>query len=247
MRAIILGAGRGVRLQQNDTWHLPKCLLQFGGLSLLERHLRLLRNAAVEDVVLALGYRHQLVEAELDRLRWLPRPQIVLNPQYELGSVLTVHSVAEAMMRGGEVLLMDADVLYHERIMSALTAGTTPVNRVLIDREFEAGDEPVKVCVRDGVPIELRKLLAPDLVYDTIGESVGFFRFDEAGARRLAAIVAGYANSGRGHMPHEEAVRDLLQERSQQFEVTDVTGSPWIEIDFPNDVIRAAHEVLPQL
>ncbi|HEY4975534.1 MAG TPA: NTP transferase domain-containing protein, partial [Steroidobacteraceae bacterium] len=222
MRAIILGAGRGVRLQQNDTWHLPKCLLQFGGLSLLERHLRLLRNAAVEDVVLALGYRHQLVEAELDRLRWLPRPQIVLNPQYELGSVLTVHSVAEAMMRGGEVLLMDADVLYHERIMSALTAGTTPVNRVLIDREFEAGDEPVKVCVRDGVPIELRKLLAPDLVYDTIGESVGFFRFDEAGARRLAAIVAGYANSGRGHMPHEEAVRDLLQERSQRFEVTDV-------------------------
>jgi choline kinase len=26
-----------------------------------------------------------------------------------------------------------------------------------------------------------------------------------------------------------------------------VTGAPWIEIDFPTDVIRAAHEVLPQL
>jgi choline kinase len=247
MRAIILGAGRGVRLQHNDTWHLPKCLLQFGGLSLLERHLRLLHNAGVEDIVLALGYRHQLVEAELDRVRWQPRPHIVINPQYELGSVLTVHSVAEAMTRGGDVLLMDADVLYHERIMSALTAGKTPVNRVLIDREFESGDEPVKVCVRDGVPIELRKLLASDLSYDTIGESVGFFRFDEAGARRLAAVVASYADTGRGHMPHEEAVRDLLQERSQRFEVTDVTGNPWIEIDFPNDVIRAAHEVLPQL
>jgi choline kinase len=180
-------------------------------------------------------------------VRWQPRPHIVINPQYELGSVLTVHSVAEAMTRGGDVLLMDADVLYHERIMSALTAGKTPVNRVLIDREFESGDEPVKVCVRDGVPIELRKLLASDLSYDTIGESVGFFRFDEAGARRLAAVVASYADTGRGHMPHEEAVRDLLQERSQRFEVTDVTGNPWIEIDFPNDVIRAAHEVLPQL
>jgi choline kinase len=247
MRAIILAAGRGVRLQQNETWHLPKCLLQFGGLSLLERHLRLLRNTGVEEIVLALGYRHQLVEAELDRLRWQPRPQIVLNPQFELGSVLTVHAVADALTRGGDVLLMDADVLYHERIMTALAAGNAPVNRVLIDREFEAGDEPVKVCVRDGAPIELRKLLAAELMYDTIGESVGFFRFDEAGARRLAAIVAGYAEGGRGHMPHEEAVRDLLQERSQVFEVTDVTGSPWIEIDFPNDVVRAAHEVLPQL
>ena len=46
-------------------------------------------------------------------------------------------------------------------------------------------------------------------------------------------------------MPHEEAVRDLLRERSQVFEVADVTGAPWIEIDFPIDVLRAAHEVLP--
>jgi choline kinase len=247
MRAIILAAGRGLRLQQNDTWQQPKCLLQFGGLSLLERHLRLLRNAGVEEIVLALGYRHQLVEAELDRLRWQPRPQIVVNPQYQLGSVLTVHAVAGAMTGGGDVLLMDADVLYHERIMTALTAGGAPVNRLLIDREFEAGDEPVKVCVRDGVPIELRKLLTADLIYDSIGESVGFFRFDAAGARRLAAIVADYADSARGHMPHEEAVRDLLLERRQKFEVADVTGSPWIEIDFPNDVVRAAHEVLPRL
>lgn len=243
MRAIILAAGRGMRLQQD----VPKCLLRFGGLSLLERHLRLLRAAGVEEVVLGLGWRHELVEAELDRLRWRPRPEIVLNPDYELGSVLTVHTVADAMTRGGDVLLMDADVLYHDRIMAALVAGDKPMNRVLIDRDFEAGDEPVKVCVRAGVPIELRKKVEPDLQYDTIGESVGFFRFDAAGARRLAAIVADYVGSGRSREPHEEAVRDLLRERSQAVEVVDVTGAPWIEIDFPSDVSRAAQEVLTQL
>jgi len=119
--------------------------------------------------------------------------------------------------------------------------------RLLIDRDFEAGDEPVKLCVRDGVPVELRKQLTVELQYDTIGESVGFFRFDPAGARRLAAIVAGYIAGDRANMPHEEAVRDLLLEGSQIFEVSDVTGCPWIEIDFPNDVTRAADEVLPQL
>ena len=151
------------------------------------------------------------------------------------------------MTRGGDVLLMDADVLYDERIAAALVAGRQPVNRVLIDRDFEAGDEPVKLCVSSGVPVELRKQLAADLKYDTIGESVGFFRFDQAGARRLAALVSGYIDRDCGHMPHEEAVRDLLLERSQVFEVADVTGAPWIEIDFPTDVVRAAHEVLPQL
>jgi choline kinase len=247
MRAIILAAGRGLRLQQPEDQQLPKCLLQFGGMSLLERHLRMLRTAGIDEVVLALGFRHECVEAELERLDWRPCPEIVLNPDFELGSVLTVHVVADAMTRGGDILLMDADVLYDERIMRALVLGSEPVNRVLIDRDFEAGDEPVKVCVRGGVPVELRKQLAADLQYETIGESVGFFRFDAAGARRLAALVAGYVDTGRSNLPHEEAVRDLILERSQAIEVVDVSGSPWIEIDFRNDVLRAADEVLPQL
>jgi len=247
MRAIILAAGRGMRLQQPEEEQLPKCLLSFDGRTLLERHLLLLKKAGIEEVVLALGFRHDLVDAELERLQWTPRPEIVLNDRYELGSVLTVHTVADAMTRGGEVLLMDADVLYHQDIMSALVAGQKRVNRILVDREFEAGDEPVKVCVREGVPVELRKQVAPGLQYDTIGESVGFFRFDASGARRLATLVAGYVDSGRANMPHEEAVRDLLLERSQIIDVADITGLPWIEIDFPNDVIRAAREVLPQL
>jgi choline kinase len=247
MRAVILAAGRGLRLQQSEDQQEPKCLLRFDGMSLLERHLRMLSNAGVVEVVLALGFRHELVSAELDRLAWQPRPQIVLNERFELGSVLTVHTAADAMTRGGDVLLMDADVLYDERIMRALAGGRQRVNRLLIDRDFEAGDEPVKVCLRGGVPVELRKQLAPDLVFDAIGESVGFFRFDEAGARRLAALVAGYVEGGRAHMPHEEAVRDLLLERTQTVEVADVTGAPWIEIDFKGDVARAARDVLPQL
>jgi choline kinase len=247
MRAIILAAGRGLRLIQPEDAQVPKCLLRFDGITLLERHLRMLQNAAVEEIVLALGFRHELVEAELARLGWLPRPEIVLNTGFELGSVLTVHTVAGAMTRGGDVLLMDADVLYDERIMRALVRGRDPVNRLLIDRDFEAGDEPVKLCLREGVPVELRKQPAADLQFDTIGESVGFFRFNESGARRLADLVAHYVESGRAHMPHEEAVRDLIRERSQAIEVADVTGAPWIEIDFAVDVVRAGQEVLPQL
>lgn len=76
---------------------------------------------------------------------------------------------------------------------------------------------------------------------------MGFFRLNEATAQRFAQIVAGYVDSGRANMPHEEALRDLLLERGSEFETADVTGAPWIEIDFPNDVKRATEEVLPQL
>ncbi len=249
MRAIILAAGRGSRLSQSAGAQLPKCLLKFGGISLLERHLRLLQAAGVQEVVMALGFEHPVIEAELVRLaaKGLPRAEIFINERFVLGSVLTVHVVADAMRRGGDVLLMDADVLYDGRIMDALAQGAAPSNRILIDRDFEAGEEPVKVCVRDGVPVELRKLVTPGLRYDTIGESVGFFRFDEHAARRFAELAADYVDSGRTNLPHEETLRDLILERSQVFQIVDVTGAPWLEIDFPADVERATREVLPEL
>jgi choline kinase len=246
MRAIILAAGLGLRLQQPPSRQFPKCLLRFDGVTLLERHLRALEALSVTEIVLALGFEPQQVEAELARLNWQPTPEIVLNERYDLGSVLTVHTVADALTRGGDVLLMDADVLYDEHILRTLVAGES-ADRLLIDLDFEAGDEPVKLCVKDGRPVELRKQLAVGLEYDTIGESVGFFRFREDTARRLAQIVAGYVDGGRANLPHEEAVRDLLLEGGHCFDIADVTGSPWIEIDFPGDVTRAADEVLPQI
>jgi choline kinase len=234
MRAIILAAGRGSRLSQSPGSQLPKCLLKFGGISLLERHLRLLQAAGVQEVVMVLGFEHQLIERELARLA-------------ALGLPLSVHVAAAALRRGGDVLLMDADVLYDARIMQALAGGAAPSNRILIDRDFEAGEEPVKVCVKDGLPVELRKQLTPGVVFDAIGESVGFFRLDARAAQRFADLVAGYIDSGRANLPHEETLRDLILERSQLFQIIDITGAPWVEIDFPADVEVAAREVLPQL
>ena len=247
MRAIILAAGQGLRLKQAQPEHVPKVLLRVGGQSLLERHLRLLRAAGVHDVVLGRGFHREMVEAELDRLQWQPRPEIVFNPRFTLGSMLTVDMVAAQMTRGGDVLLMDGDVLYDVRIVRALVGGAPRVNRILIDRDFEPGEEPVKCCLRGGVVVEFRKRLPADLHYDVMGESVGFFKFNEAGARELAAIIRGYIARDEGHLPHEEAVRDLILGSPLQIEVTDITGAPWIEIDFANDVVRAEREILPLL
>src|ERR1700754_975471 len=246
MRAIILAAGLGLRLQQQPGEQYPKCLLRFDGMTLLERHLQMLDAAGGHEVVLALGFQPESVEAELKRISWSRPVEIMLNPRYDLGSVLTVHTVAEALTRGGDVLLMDADVLYDERILAALVAGET-VNRLLIDRDFEAGDEPVKLCLKDGVPVELRKQLAVNLEYDTIGEAVGFFRFREETAQRFAEIVAGYIDSGRANLPHEATVRDRLLELRQLLVTAEVPGAPWIEISFRTHGARATAEILPQL
>lgn len=247
MRAVILAAGMGKRLTPPGAAPPPKCLLRFGGHSLLERHLRLLRSVGVDDVTLVTGYAQEQIIAALDVLRWAPRPQLLHNPRFGLGSVLSVHVAREALCAGGDdVLLMDADVLYDSRILRALVSGEH-ADRIPYDSGFEPGDEPVKLCLDRCRIVELRKRLAPDLHYDAVGETVGFFRFTEGITIRFAEIVAAYVDSGRADQPHEEALRDLFLERPQSFEVVDIAGAPWLEIDFPADLDRARDDVLPRL
>jgi len=248
MQAVILAAGRGTRLVQDvqsDT--VPKPLLRFGGQSLLQRHLHLLRECGVSDVWVAVGYAADKVRADLARLPEALAADTVFNPDYQLGSIVTVWHARAPLLTGRDTLLMDADVLYDERMLRALVDSRQP-DCLLLDRDFEPGDEPVKVCVRDGRIVEFRKQVAPDLAFDVCGESVGFFRLSGQTCRALVARASVYVETGRGQEPHEEALRDLMLEAgSRRFGIEDVTGLPWIEIDFPGDIERASLEILPKL
>ncbi len=248
MQAVILAAGRGMRLaQDSQSGAVPKSLLRFGGQSLLERHLRLLRECGVTDVWVAVGYAVDQVRDELARLPEALTVDTVFNPDYRLGSIVTVWHARAPLLTGRDTLLMDADVLYDERMLRALV-GTRHPDCLLLDRDFEPGDEPVRVCVRDGRIVEFRKQVAPDLAFDVCGESVGFFRLSGQTCRALVAQASVYLETGRGEEPHEEALRDLMLEAGpRRFGIEDVTGLPWIEIDFPGDIERARLEILPRL
>ena len=54
MRGIILAAGKGSRLNGNSP-ESPKCLTQLGGETLVERQIRLLRGAGIEDIAMVIG------------------------------------------------------------------------------------------------------------------------------------------------------------------------------------------------
>ncbi len=246
MHAIILAAGRGSRLAEYNPAGHPKCLMEFGGHSLLARHLDLLYRFGIKRVDLVVGFEADRIIDHVAGLRSRPDVSYHFNPRYLQGSVLSLWAAAETLRAGAPVLVMDADVLYHPDILQRLLQ--TPVeNCYLLDHEFLPGDEPVKVALRDGLMVEFRKRLAEDLQYDSLGESVGFFRFGPEMAALIADTCARYDAEGLGDAPHEEALRDLLLARPAAFGFEDVSGLPWIEIDFPEDIQRAEREILPAI
>jgi choline kinase len=141
---------------------------------------------------------------------------------------------------------MDADVLYDPVILEPLAQGRGSL--FLLDRDFDdEGGEAVKLCVRGRSLVDFRKVIAPSLRYDYAGESVGFFRFSEPVAKALADRCEAHLGAGRSGDPYEEVIRDLLLHEPDSFSFVDVTGVPWIEIDFPRDLERARVEILPLL
>lgn len=244
--AIILAAGRGSRLAEDNPDGLPKCLMEFGGRSLIARHLDLLYRFGIRTMDLVLGYRAQAVIDHIATLDSRPDVAFHFNPRYELGSVLSLLAAGEALRSGRDILLMDADVLYHPEILRRLVE--TPVeNCFLLDRDFEPGDEPVKIALHDNQIVDFRKQLPGGLDFDGIGESVGFFRFGPRAAECIADECARYESEGLGDAPHEEALRDVLLSCPLAFGFEDITGLPWVEIDFPEDVARARDVVLPEI
>ncbi len=245
MKAVMLAAGRGLRLGKAVSELLPKVLLRFGGKTLLQRHVEILRSLGVEQFVMGVGYHAEQIAREIAHLRAGDFVRTVLNPDFHLGNIVTLWSLRDELRHSGPVLLMDADVLYEERLFGRLLASHHR-NCFLLDRDFTPDAEPVKLCVRDGEIVEFRKSVNTD--FDYCGESVGFFKFSPAAAERIVAQAGLCLEQGRREEPYEEAIRDvLLTSAAGTFAFEEVTGLPWIEIDFRADIERANREILPRI
>ncbi len=245
MKVVMLAAGIGARLRAVETTLAPKALLRFGGKSLLQFNIEILRRQGVDELVLGVGYHHQDIEREIAALGAQDYVRTIRNEDYEDGNIVTLWALRDELCCGEPVLLMDADVLYDEALMARLV-DSPHRNCLLLDRDFEPGDEPVKICVRDGEIVEFRKWLSID--FDMCGESVGFFKLSAEMAKKVTTQAELYVRHGRRHESYEEAIRDvLLTSRRGTFGFEDITGIPWIEIDFAADIERAHAEVLPRI
>jgi len=244
MHAIILAAGRGNRLAEFNPDGRPKCLLEFGGHSLLARQLDILCRYGVRQTTLVVGYEADRIIEHVGTLATRPEVAFVYNPAYMEGSVLSLRAAHAAMTSGETVLVLDGDVLFHRQILQRLIASPHP-NCFLIDRDFIPGDEPVKIALQKGKMVEFRKALPLGLAYEILGESVGFFKFNGEMAAEIDRACAVYETEGLLDAPHEEALRDVLLANPSEFACEDVSGIPWLEIDFPADLEQAIKQILP--
>ncbi|HER26818.1 MAG TPA: phosphocholine cytidylyltransferase family protein [Rhodospirillales bacterium] len=245
MKVVMLAAGIGARLGFTTKEPPAKVLLRFGGKSLLQYHIDIFRRHGIDELVLGVGHHHQDIEREIAALGAQDFVRTVFNENYDEGNIVTLWTLRDELCCGKPVLLMDADVLYDEELLERLL-NSRHQNCLLLDRSFEPGDEPVKICVRDGEIIEFRKWQSAE--FDFSGESVGFFKLSAEVAKKIIIQTELYLRQGHRQEPYEETIRDvLLTSPRGTFAFEDITGVPWIEIDFAADIECANTDVLPRI
>ncbi len=112
-RAVILAAGRGSRLGAL-TEDLPKCLVRYHGIPLIERAVEALRSAGISDIGITSGYRaEKLMEYKLRHFS---------NPGWETSGIFCSCMCANEWLREGVTLIVYGDIFFSARDVKRITS-----------------------------------------------------------------------------------------------------------------------------
>jgi choline kinase len=236
LRAIILAAGKGSRLEP-VSGESVKCLVELGGMTLIERQVRYLRSCGISKIAVVVGF-------QADRIRRTCGSEIdyVENPIYAETNSLYSLWLARHLFGEGFVV-MNSDVFFHPQLLrDLLTAEYEDAILVSWRNNTNYGDEEMKVKVRGGQLLDISKTMDPD---KADGENVGIAKFGATGAsvvaQELEKLIAGGAKKSW-------APRAFLEfSKTRPLHAVSTRGFPWIEIDFPDDLRRAQDEILPRI
>lgn len=234
MKAIILSAGQGSRLGRL-TSDRPKCLIDFGGRSLLDRQLDTLEANGVEEAVVVTGFHDELVETAIARRPAGPKVRTVFNPFFKVADNLGSLFMARKEL-GGDCLVWNGDTLVSDALMKRVVANRRQGICVSIDRKDSYDADDMKVVVgHDGRLHAIGKRLPMGTVN---AESIGLLAFCDGGAELFRNWVEAAMRSPEGATIWYLRVIHQIAQKNDVWTL-DIAGEEWGEVDFPEDVERA--------
>ncbi|MFP6590571.1 MAG: phosphocholine cytidylyltransferase family protein [Candidatus Latescibacterota bacterium] len=234
MRALVLGAGRGSRLNAL-TDDQPKPYAPIGGHRILDWLLAALTEAGVDEIVFIGGYRIDLVRRDYPHLIFRH------NPEWAETNILESLMCAEDCMDEGFIVTY-ADTLYRADVVRR--AIDHPGDRVLcVDTEWrtryaERSQHPEDDAEK--VTAEADRILRVNRSIDAAaahGEYIGVARFSQAGAESLRHAYHGARQqlSRKAYLIH--LFEDMLDAGLSFHMVT--TDGQYMEVDTEEDFAQA--------
>ncbi len=229
MTAIIMVAGVGSRLKK-QVKHLPKCLLAFGGETILSRNVRLLGEHGVKEIIVVAGYRAALVKEELG-----DTARCIVNPFFRVtNSLASLWFAHQQMDLYDDLLIFNGDVIYEPQVLEVALSAEKPVTMLIDTSVVELAD--YRLSIEGDHVVNQGKSLRDE---QTSGEYVGVVAMHkEFVPMYLARVRDLVAQRERYDMWWEEALFEIRDEFRVKINVVDVNGLFWAEADYIEDIER---------
>ena len=238
MRAVILAAGLGRRL--GDPWGRPKCMCEIGGWPLIHHQMAALARAQIRDVVVVVGHAQEQIRASLGATA-----RYVVNDRFaETNSMYSFLLAGERLCeeRGvcDDVVVLNSDLLFHPALLDRLfrAHGTA----LLYDSTSGDEAEHMKVRVEAGRLLEMSKAMSQGLTH---GENLGMLLMTGPVVAEVVAAARIITALGGERSWLASAINRVAPHHP--ISCVDVAGMPWVEIDFPDDLMYARAEVYPAI
>ena len=106
-KALIIAAGLGSRLKKH-TQNLPKCMLDFGGKTLLQRQLEAYKDSGIEDISLIRGYKKEKIKYK--GIKYFE------NTDFRNNNILNSIFYAEKVINGN-IIISYSDILFDSSVV----------------------------------------------------------------------------------------------------------------------------------
>lgn len=237
MQAIVLAAGNGRRFQ--PPLNVPKCLLQFGGKTILRRHIENLTRFGIERITIVTGYHAELVTQQVRALNMGIPTCLRYNASFEQGSVGSLSLVGDVLGQG-ESLITNGDLPYDWRILEQ-TAQSLYVNVSVVDSIFSDTGQEFYIWGHQGLVRGFDHFVEGARI---VGEGVGISKCSaEFGA--LWVRAAEKLATTEPYAEYQSAMEALFPQI--QLPYLNIHGYAWTDIDDWTDLEYAGREIYPAL
>ena len=238
MIAVILAAGMATRLRPL-TEDRPKCLLEIGKKSLLQRTVDNILENGISTIVVVTGYRGEMIRKFLTGKYKDVCFHFVDNKDYQTTNNIYSLWLTRPYVEGKDFILLDSDILFDGRIISRLMNRT---DTTLAVNSHELGEEEIKI-IPDGKG-KVEQISKTYSIEKSIGESVGREKMNaDYSAALFKELATMIEDEGLKGVFYELAFERLIP-RGYKLGITDTTDLFSIELDTVDD-FNSAEELVP--
>ena len=237
-KALILAAGMGTRLAPL-TDDRPKSLVEVAGAPILYHQLSMLDRVGVEECIVAIGYRGDMI---IDRFGSRFRSinlHYVDNPKYaETNNIFSFNLLSPFI--DDDCLLIEGDVLCEEGIIADLISSKSSDVAVL---DYVSGNPDGTVVVanyRRVTKMLLKEAQTKGMNYKHLLKTVNIYKFSRKTlTAHLFPGMQEQIDKGSSDIFYESVLADLVESQAIHLSAQVVLGRQWIEVDNPQDLARA--------